>query len=124
MTWYWNTQAIADDTGLTVNQVRSLLAAHRRIGTPGVDRFGRHGVNREAFAAIFGAIAAEHRRRLELEAEMERARLESSSKDGASMPSCVDRRRRNGCGRFVPLNRTARAFTGERNGATGPPATH
>ena len=31
----------------------------------------------QAFAAIFGAIAAEHRRRLELEAEMERARLEN-----------------------------------------------
>ena len=72
MSWYWDTRDIAGATGLWVEQVRSLLGGHRRIGTSGVGGFGKHQVTTQAFESIFGAIAAEHRRCLELEAEMER----------------------------------------------------
>lgn len=76
MTRYlWLTNDIVTATGLTADQVRALLAAHRRIGTPGVGKSGRYEVKQDAFDTIFGAIAAERRRQLEIEAEMERARL-------------------------------------------------
>lgn len=71
-----NVQRVVQRTGMSENEVRTILRAHMTLKHPGIYKHGGYQINEQAFTEIFGGVEESYlaEQRAEAEAQVVRSR--------------------------------------------------